>query len=127
MHSTLPLQYVIPLYLRHRLLIPSSFNYLQNLTTFIESQIGPIFEIVNQTFTQSSLVEQDSAVYPNPFFGVNASVYEDSAQHFIALVDAGNNGEAVPNQPLLVKARKVEVIIAVDGVSFTVLYLIILL
>ena len=61
-------------------------------------------------------VELDVALYPNPFFGVNNGSYIDSNQNFLELVDGGEDGEVVPFQPLLVKARGVDTIIAIDAV-----------
>lgn len=37
----------------------------------------------------------------------------------LQLIDGGSNGENIPLNPLLVKAREVDVIIAVDGSSDT--------
>ncbi|KAH7873529.1 lysophospholipase [Lentinula edodes] len=62
----------------------------------------------------------DAAVskWPNPFWGMAPSnVAATNAE--LQLIDGGSNGENIPLNPLLVKAREVDVIIAVDGSSDT--------
>ena len=54
---------------------------------------------------------------PNPFRGVSNSTFPDSDQAFLTLVDGGENGENIPFQPLLVDARSVDTIIAIDAVG----------
>ena len=54
---------------------------------------------------------------PNPFFGVAPRTYIDSNQTILALVDGGDDGQISPLQPFLVKARGVDVILAIDAVS----------
>ena len=66
-------------------------------------------------------VELDVTRYPNPFFGVANGTFIDSAQRVLSLVDGGEDGQLIPIQPLLVKARKVDVIIAIDGVRVNIL------
>ncbi len=53
---------------------------------------------------------------PNPFFGVANNTFPQSNQTFLRLVDGGEDGEVIPLQPLLVKAREIDVILAIDGV-----------
>lgn len=57
-----------------------------------------------------------AAAVPNPFLNVSPHTYLDSKQPVIQLVDGGEDGEVVPIQPLLVRARGVDVIIAIDAV-----------
>lgn len=64
------------------------------------------------------MVELDVAMLPNPFFGVANSTFAQSNQAFLKMVDGGEDGEVIPLQPLLVKAREVDVILAIDGVRF---------
>lgn len=61
-------------------------------------------------------IRLDSAVIPNPFFGVSSATFPDSDQRVLTLVDGGEDGETTPFQPLLVKARGVDTIIAIDAV-----------
>jgi len=50
-----------------------------------------------------------------PFQGINPTVYHDSNSTWIELVDGGLNKENVPLGPLLVKARHLDVIVAIDA------------
>ena len=54
---------------------------------------------------------------PNPFQGIGQGTYLDSNSTLLTMVDGGENGIEVPLQPLLVKARGVDVIFASDAVS----------
>lgn len=62
-------------------------------------------------------MELDVAQFPNSFKGVAKTTFIDSNADFIGMVDGGEDDEVIPIQPLLVQARKVDVILAVDGVS----------
>ena len=64
-----------------------------------------------------SQVEYDIASWPNPFYGVAPDTFIDSAQTNLNLVDGGEDGEVIPLQPLLVTARGVDVLLAIDAVS----------
>ncbi len=52
-----------------------------------------------------------------PFQGINPGVYQDSNSTWLELVDGGLNKENLPLGPLLVKARHLDVIVAVDASS----------
>lgn len=80
------------------------------------STIGPIIKGLQQAFPQTG-VRLDAAAVPNPFFGISKETFPDTEQRLLALVDGGENGEVTPFQPLLVKARGVDTIIAIDAVS----------
>ena len=62
-------------------------------------------------------VELDVASWPNPFRGVAPQTFLASNQTNLILVDGGEDGEIVPLQPLLVKARGLDTIFAIDAVS----------
>lgn len=49
--------------------------------------------------------------------GMAPKTFIDSNQTLLAMVDGGEDGEVDPLQPLLVKARGVDVILAIDAVS----------
>ncbi|KII94539.1 hypothetical protein PLICRDRAFT_33337 [Plicaturopsis crispa FD-325 SS-3] len=85
-------------------------------TAFLNSTVGPIVAALEAAIPQSG-VELDVARYPNPFFGVANGTFPDSGQEFLALVDGGEDGEVIPIQPLLVKARGVDVIFAIDATA----------
>ena len=69
-------------------------------------------------------------MYPNPFFGVAKDTFISSNEEFLTLIDGGEDGQDMPMAPLLVKARGIDVIIAIDVVGskspfpFPTLYLI---
>ncbi|KAJ3725767.1 phospholipase B [Lentinula raphanica] len=67
-----------------------------------------------------SLSPANAAVskWPNPFRGLAPS-FVDSDDEELELIDGGSNGENIPLNPLLVKAREVDVIVAVDGSADT--------
>ena len=76
----------------------------------------PIITALEAVFPQPG-IRLDAAELPNPFFGVSNATFPDSNQELLALVDGGEDGETTPFQPLLVKARGVDTIIAIDAVS----------
>ena len=88
------------------------------------SPIGPIIDIINNTFQQSAAIQLDSAAVPNPFFGFNSSIpgYPniDVGERLLRLVDGGENGEVDPLQPLLVHARGVDTILTIDSVCYLI-------
>jgi len=70
---------------------------------------------MNATLPQPG-VELDVCRYPNPFHGVAKDTFIDSSQTVLNMVDGGEDGEVIPLQPMLVKARKLDVIFAIDAV-----------
>ncbi|KDQ53832.1 hypothetical protein JAAARDRAFT_80462 [Jaapia argillacea MUCL 33604] len=74
----------------------------------------PWIEIVNGSYPQPE-VSMDVGLYPNPFHGVNSGEFVDSEETYLKLTDGGNDGESIPLQPLLVRARGLDLIIAVDA------------
>lgn len=86
----------------------------------MSSAVGPIFALLNASLPENdNTVELDVAMYPNPFLGVANDTFNFANERYLGLVDAGDDGQVIPLQPLLVKARNVDVIIAIDAVSFT--------
>ena len=49
-----------------------------------------------------------------PFQGLNPGVFQDSDSKWIELVDGSTNKENIPIGPLLIKARNLDVIVAID-------------
>ncbi|KAI0792492.1 lysophospholipase [Abortiporus biennis] len=80
----------------------------------LNSTAGPLFEILNLTIPQPG-IELDAGLVPNPFFGIANTTFVDSNEKFLRLVDGGEDGETTPFQPLLVKARNVDTIFAIDA------------
>ncbi|KAI0074740.1 lysophospholipase [Panus rudis PR-1116 ss-1] len=74
------------------------------------SSIGPLIALLEEIIPQSG-VELDTAMIPDPFHP-SSNPNETS---FLRLVDGGEDGEVDPLQPLLVHARDVDVIFAVDA------------
>lgn len=62
-------------------------------------------------------IELDTASWPNPFYGVAPETFISSNQTDLSLVDGGEDGEVIAIQPLLVKARGLDTILAIDAVS----------
>ena len=50
-----------------------------------------------------------------PFQGINPGVFQDANSRWLDLIDGATNQENVPIGPLLVKARDVDVIVAIDA------------
>ncbi|KDQ08024.1 hypothetical protein BOTBODRAFT_180172 [Botryobasidium botryosum FD-172 SS1] len=59
----------------------------------------------------------DVANYPNPFRGIKPGQFQDSDAGEIQLIDGGLNVENIPLSSLMIKARAVDVIVAVDASS----------
>ncbi|EMD38655.1 hypothetical protein CERSUDRAFT_153657, partial [Gelatoporia subvermispora B] len=85
---------------------------------FLSSPVGPVIELM-QALVPEPGVELDVALVPNPFFGVAPETFLDTNETLLSLVDGGEDGEVIPIQPLLVKARGVDVIVAIDAASDT--------
>ena len=79
------------------------------------SLIGPIIDALTKALPQPG-IRFDSAQLPNPFVGVSTATFPDSDQTLLTLVDGGEDGETTPFQPLLVKARGLDTLIAIDAV-----------
>ncbi|TBU29698.1 lysophospholipase [Dichomitus squalens] len=89
-----------------------------NVTSAVLSIIDKIVNFLEEMFTQTD-VRLDSAAVPNAFFGVSPATFPDSDQTVLTLVDGGEDGETDPLQPLLVLARGVDTIIAIDAPADT--------
>ncbi|KAF8432990.1 lysophospholipase [Boletus edulis BED1] len=87
-----------------------------NLTNTLNATFGPVFSLLESLLPESG-VELDAALWPNPFFGVAPETFLSSSQAYLTLVDGGEDGEVIPLQPLLVKARGLDTILAIDGTS----------
>jgi lysophospholipase len=64
-------------------------------------------------------IELDGVAIPNPFKGIKPGTFIQSGDNYLTPVDGGEDGEVIPIQPLLVKARGVDVILAIDAVCRT--------
>ncbi|KAF9235204.1 lysophospholipase catalytic domain-containing protein [Melanogaster broomeanus] len=93
------------------------FN-LYNLTNILDSDstFGPVLGLLDELLPESG-IELDVALWPNPFYGVAPDTFIASNQVDLSLVDGGEDGEVIPLQPLLVKARGVDTILAIDATA----------
>lgn len=85
---------------------------------FLSSPVGAILQLLN-TFVPQPGVQLDVAQFPNPFRSpkLGGGAFIDSQEDYLGIVDGGLDGQVIPLQPLLVKARGVDVIFAIDAVS----------
>ncbi|KAI0364305.1 FabD/lysophospholipase-like protein [Pilatotrama ljubarskyi] len=95
------------------------FNTFNTSTAgLLNTTVGPIISRINDTMPQPG-IRLDSAQLPNPFRGVSPDTFADSNSAILTLVDGGEDAETTPFQPLLVKARGVDTIIAIDAPADT--------
>lgn len=87
-----------------------------NFTNTFNSSFGSILTLMASLMPEP-MVEYDVASWPNPFYGVAPDTFIDSAQTNLNMVDGGEDGEVIPLQPLLVKARGIDVIFAIDATN----------
>ncbi|KAJ6625147.1 lysophospholipase [Mycena sp. CBHHK59/15] len=73
--------------------------------------------LVNATYPQSANLRLDTSNYPNPFHGVARGTFADAGETILALCDGGEDGQVTPLQPMLVKDRKIDVVIAIDAAN----------
>ncbi|MBW0500767.1 hypothetical protein O181_040482 [Austropuccinia psidii MF-1] len=100
----------------------SLFNaLLSRATSALSSTYLHVFKILAKKMSQNGdVVKAITASYPNPFKGVNGTLAFDGAKSdTLEIVDGGENGENIPFNPLLVPARQVDVIVAVDATADT--------
>ncbi|KAG1739567.1 lysophospholipase [Suillus lakei] len=93
----------------------AAFFYNTSESILVNSPMWPILEILNNTIPQTNVV-LDGTLFPNPFQGsATEGTFIDANQTILALTDGGSDGEVIPIQPLLVKARGVDTIFAIDA------------
>ncbi|KAF8955480.1 lysophospholipase [Flammula alnicola] len=103
------------------------YSSFEIFTKFVFDQIpiySPILQLIEAEFPGQAPVRMDAGAVPNPFQGrhqssarrqLDTGTFSASEESFIALVDGGSNGEVCPLQPLLVRARGVDTIFAIDA------------
>ncbi|KAF9226992.1 hypothetical protein BS17DRAFT_697035 [Gyrodon lividus] len=87
-----------------------------NLTNTLSSTFGPVLALLDELLPESG-IELDVVSWPNPFYGVAPDTFIASNQVYLSIVDGGEDGEVIPLQPLLVKARGVDTILAIDATA----------
>ncbi|KIY51596.1 lysophospholipase [Fistulina hepatica ATCC 64428] len=98
------------------------FNeYNTSVTALESSDIGAIVEYLEEDYPESN-VEYTVGMIPNVFYGLMKDSFISSNQDYLMFVDGGENGEVIPLQPLLVRARDVDVILAIDATADTDYY-----
>ncbi|KAF7343260.1 Lysophospholipase [Mycena venus] len=100
----------------------TSSNLWNELNTTVETlaaNTANFSVLVNETYPQSPALRLDTSNYPNPFHGIAPETFSDSGETILSLVDGGEDGQVTPLQPMLVEDRKIDVIIAIDGVADT--------
>ncbi|KIY53628.1 hypothetical protein FISHEDRAFT_32937 [Fistulina hepatica ATCC 64428] len=71
-------------------------------------------DLVDKIINNLQNAGYDVANYPNPFEGIASSTFQDTNSTRLELIDGGLNGENIPLSPLLVKARSLDTIVAVE-------------
>ena len=80
--------------------------------------LGGLVSLINDTFgALQPHAELDATSLPNPFFGIRKGTYQDTNETALELVDGSLDDQNDPLFPLLVKARKVDMIVILDSVS----------
>ncbi|OBZ65137.1 Lysophospholipase 1 [Grifola frondosa] len=93
-------------------------SYNTTDATLQSSPAGPIIDLLEKLAPEPG-IELDAALVPNPFIGIAKSTFLDTNETLLTLVDGGEDGEVLPIQPLLVKARGIDIIFATDATSDT--------
>ncbi|CCM05468.1 uncharacterized protein FIBRA_07689 [Fibroporia radiculosa] len=89
--------------------------YNTSESTYATSEAYPITSALNATLPQAGIV-LDAALFRNPFYGsIMNGTFIDRNETIIMMSDGGSDGEAVPIQPLMVKARGLDTIFAIDS------------
>ncbi|KAF8879765.1 lysophospholipase [Gymnopilus junonius] len=76
---------------------------------------GPVLQLIEANFPNQAPVRMDAG----PFRTRSRGLIHASNESFVALVDGGSNGEVCPLQPLIVRAREVDTIFAIDSADRT--------
>ena len=58
-------------------------------------------------------------IFLQPFQGIKSDSYEDSGSNWLNLIDGSSNQESVPLGPMFVRARGLDVVVAVDASADT--------
>jgi len=98
----------------------SLFNAIVDKATgavagFDPSEGKVLTSLLNALLKKVGIGKEDVANWPNPFKGINPGVFQHSMNDTLPLIDGGLNQENIPLGPLMVKARGLDFIVAVDG------------
>ncbi|KAJ7111443.1 lysophospholipase [Mycena epipterygia] len=93
------------------------WNELNITAEILAEETANLSVLVNATYPQSPALRLDTSNYPNPFHGVAPATFADSGETILALCDGGEDGQVSPLQPMLVKDRKIDVLVAIDATN----------
>ncbi|GJJ05861.1 hypothetical protein Clacol_000048 [Clathrus columnatus] len=87
----------------------------------VTSLLGPLGDALDKLIAKIVSNGEDTALWPNPFAGLNKGVFLDALSTNLHLDDGGENAENVPIEPLMLKPRNVDVVVAIDSTAETTL------
>ncbi|THH04642.1 hypothetical protein EW146_g10126 [Bondarzewia mesenterica] len=98
----------------------SLFNQILDFGTntlagFDSSSASGILYVLSRQLQEVRTRADDVANWPSPFQGIKSGNFEDSGSRWLELIDGSSNRENVPLGPMFVKARGLDVILAVDA------------
>ncbi|KAH7108228.1 lysophospholipase catalytic domain-containing protein [Auriculariales sp. MPI-PUGE-AT-0066] len=84
---------------------------------FAPNDEAAMVEVFRRLTSRVQTQQNDVAVYPNPFLGHQIRQFKDGSSDHLELIDGGSNKENIPLGPLLVDAREIDTIFAIDGTN----------
>lgn len=85
------------------------------LSGFGPSQAAGLIFLLTQQLLAVRTRADDVANWPNPFHNLAPSSFVDTQSRWLELIDGGSNNENLPLGALLVKARALDVLVAIDA------------
>ncbi|KAF8524875.1 phospholipase B [Hysterangium stoloniferum] len=86
---------------------------------FDDGPAGALVNLLNRQLTRVTTRQDDVANWPNPFQAINPTTYQDANATWLQLVDGGENAANLPLDSLFVKARNMDVVVAIDTTAET--------
>lgn len=85
------------------------------LSQFSSSDSTGLLYLLQRQLREVRTRANDVANWPNPFQGQAAGSFQDTDATWLNLIDGASNQENTPYGPLLVNARDIDVIVALEG------------
>ncbi|KAF4620337.1 hypothetical protein D9613_000636 [Agrocybe pediades] len=85
------------------------------LSQFSSSDSAGLLYLLSQQLSEVRTRANDVANWPNPFQGLAQQTFQDTQASWIELIDGSSNSENIPYGPLLVNARKLDVLVTLEG------------
>ncbi|KAH9485342.1 Lysophospholipase 3 [Psilocybe cubensis] len=85
------------------------------LSQFSSSDSTGLLYLLQRQLREVRTRANDVANWPNPFQGQASASFQDTDATWINLIDGASNQENTPYGPLLVNARNIDVIVALEG------------